>query len=150
MSVRYEYELYAPVRDWLHARGFVVFIETFDCDVIGRRGDHIVVVELKKGLNYQLFKQLVARARWADEVYACVPTKTKSDGQFVRNGFGILRLANGKLKLEHKARPQPWYRERMRLYRLKKLTRISPVGPNEVAGLPSGGFKRLGLEEVQA
>jgi len=68
-----ESDLYAPVRNFLAAQGFMVQGEVHSCDVVAVRNQHLVIVELKRGLTLALLAQAVDRQQMADEVYVAVP-----------------------------------------------------------------------------
>jgi hypothetical protein len=134
-----ESDLYIPVRDWLRARGFTVHIEIFDCDVVGINADgKMVAVELKTGMTLGLYNQLSLRATWADEVWAAVPaTAEKPKHGFAYNGYGLLIVSGGRVKVQRIARPQPWNRCRSQIYRRKELSSRLAALDHHVAGLPS-------------
>jgi hypothetical protein len=69
-----ETDLYLPVKAFLQALGYVVKAEVGPCDVVGTRGeDVVVVVELKAGFSLTLLQQAVARQAITDSVYVAVP-----------------------------------------------------------------------------
>ena len=69
-----ETDLYAPVKRFLEAQGYVVKSEVKSCDVVGVRGDDPpVIVELKTGLTLQLFYQAMDRLLLSDTVYMAIP-----------------------------------------------------------------------------
>jgi len=87
-----ETDLYAPVRDFLVAQGFTVRAEVRKCDVAARKGDHLVVVELKLGFTLDLLLQAVRRQRMADLVYAAVPRPaTLANEARLRENLPLLR-----------------------------------------------------------
>ena len=67
-----ESDLYPPVKAFLEAQGYEVKGEVGPADVVGLRGEDMVVVELKKGFSLQLFHQGIARLAVCDCVYVCV------------------------------------------------------------------------------
>jgi hypothetical protein len=67
-----ETDLYPPVKAHLEARGYVVKGEVGPADVVGLRGDEMVVVELKRGFSLTLFHQGIARLALCDHVYLAV------------------------------------------------------------------------------
>ncbi|WP_224815856.1 DUF2161 domain-containing phosphodiesterase [Hasllibacter sp. MH4015] len=67
-----ESDLYPPVKTHLEALGFDVKAEIGAADVVGLRGDDMVVVELKRGFSLALFHQGIARLAVCDCVYVCV------------------------------------------------------------------------------
>lgn len=76
MSVAYavmkETDLYPPVKAFLQAQGYEVKGEIGPADVVGLRGEDMVVVELKRGFSLTLFHQGVARLVVSDCVYVAV------------------------------------------------------------------------------
>lgn len=67
-----ETDLYPPVKAHLEALGYVVKGEIGPADVVGLRGDDMVVVELKRGFSLTLFHQGIARLAVCDCVYVAV------------------------------------------------------------------------------
>ena len=68
-----ESDLYPPIKSYLEAQGFVVKAEVGACDVLARRGDQTVVVEMKLTFSLALVLQGVARQSLFDDVYLAVP-----------------------------------------------------------------------------
>lgn len=103
MSKAKEAELYAPVKAYLTRQGYDVKGEVGAADVVGRRGDDLVVVELKLGFSLALFHQGVERLAITDDVYVAVPAGGKdkalrSNVKLARRlGLGVLtvRLRDG-------------------------------------------------------
>ncbi|MFV2003056.1 MAG: hypothetical protein ACC619_08750, partial [Paracoccaceae bacterium] len=74
MSKPKEADLYAPVKAFLSAQGYVVKSEIGALDVMAVRGDEApVIVELKVAFSLALFHQAVDRQGISDAVYICVP-----------------------------------------------------------------------------
>lgn len=68
-----ESDLAIPVRDFLVTHGYTVRSEVLDCDLVAVRGDEVVAVELKSGLNATLLIQAVQRQLACDRVYVAIP-----------------------------------------------------------------------------
>lgn len=86
-----EADLYAPVKAYLEAQGYVVKAEIGDCDVLARRGtEPPLVVELKLTFSLALVMQGTARQTLFDDVYLAVPVSSDR-GWKLRYG-DILRL----------------------------------------------------------
>lgn len=65
-----EVDLYAPIKNFLEAQGYIVKGEIGPCDIVAVRGDEgLVVVELKERLNLALILQAVDRLTVSDAVY---------------------------------------------------------------------------------
>ena len=68
-----ESDLYLPLKAFFTARGYEVKGEVGPADLVARRGDETVVVELKLGFSLALFHQAMDRLAICDEVYVAVP-----------------------------------------------------------------------------
>ncbi|PIE08741.1 MAG: hypothetical protein CSA74_00795 [Rhodobacterales bacterium] len=112
-----ETALYAPVKAHLEAAGYVVKGEVGPADVVGLRGDDMVVVELKAGFSLRLLQQAVARQGLTDTVYVAVPRWQGRAGWQAFKGnlalcrrlcLGVLtvRLADGFVEVH--ADPKPF------------------------------------------
>ncbi len=133
-----ESDLSNPVRVWLESQGYTCYFELFDCDIVARKGDELVAVELKPCMAWKLEAQLCERARWADKVWGAIASKPKSTGRFQYRGYGLLIVRDGVAKQVVMARPQPWLRVKKRRYRLKRLETALPAQCGDLAGLPCG------------
>ncbi len=68
-----ETDLYPPLKTWLEAAGYTVHGEVGGCDLAARRGDELVLIEIKLAVNLDLVLQVVRRQEAAASVYAAVP-----------------------------------------------------------------------------
>lgn len=68
-----ETDLYPPLKDWLTAAGYTVHGEVGGCDLAARRGDELVLIEIKLAINLNLLLQLTRRQEATETVYAAVP-----------------------------------------------------------------------------
>lgn len=68
-----ESELYPPLKAWLEQNGYEVHGEVLNCDLAARRGEELVLIELKRAVNLELLLQLVRRQEAEAAVYAAVP-----------------------------------------------------------------------------
>jgi hypothetical protein len=144
-----ESDLYVPVRDWLVARGYAVHIEVFDADVIGiNESGHMVVVELKLQICKRLIHQLHVRCGWADEVYAAIPkSSARPPSDWSYWGWGLLVVDGSKVATKRMAKPQPYLRNKTRLYRQRVLAKRNPAADHHVAGLPSCALAKMQRSE---
>ncbi|MEM7184935.1 MAG: DUF2161 family putative PD-(D/E)XK-type phosphodiesterase [Spirochaetota bacterium] len=105
-----ETDLYQPVKNFLEKQGYQVKGELQKCDVVARRkGEGLVVVELKLVLNLKLILQAIERLSIASFVYIAIPENTaffqaktnrKHTLQLLKMlGIGLLlvNLAKGKV-----------------------------------------------------
>ena len=84
-----EADLYAPVKAYLQRQGYDVKGEVGAADIVGRRGDDLVVVELKLGFSLALFHQGIERLAVCEDVYVAVPAGGK--GKALRNNVKLAR-----------------------------------------------------------
>ncbi len=98
-----EADLYPPIKAYLEAQGYAVKGEVGAADVVGRRGDDLVIVELKTAFSLALFHQGIARLAITDAVYLAVPSGGKAKALAAnvklarRAGLGVMtvRLRDG-------------------------------------------------------
>lgn len=67
-----ETDLYTPVKAFFTELGYTVKAEVEGCDLVARRGDELVIVELKKNVSLTLILQGIDRQRMTDSVYLAV------------------------------------------------------------------------------
>jgi hypothetical protein len=105
-----EVELYAPLKAFFEARGYEVKGEVGAADLVGRRGEDLLVVELKLRLSLSLYHQAITRLRLTDQVYVAVPKpkgrkarRTLRENMVMcrRLGLGFLTvLEDGRVELQ--------------------------------------------------
>lgn len=101
-----ETDLYPPLKSWLEGEGYTVHGEVEHCDVAARRGQELVLVEIKKTINLELLLQLVRRQEASVKVYAAVPAPKITTGRWSEMTRLLKRLAVG-LIVVHMGRTQP-------------------------------------------
>ncbi|QFT88026.1 hypothetical protein FIU87_05090 [Bacillus sp. THAF10] len=69
----YEVDLYKPIQRFFVKEGYEVYGEVKDCDIAMKKGETLVVVELKLTLNVQLLIQATKRQKLTDLVYIAIP-----------------------------------------------------------------------------
>jgi len=68
-----ETDLYPPIKSFLESRGYEVKAEVKSCDVVAlKKGEALVVVELKLAFSLQLIYQAVDRLALTDHVYVAI------------------------------------------------------------------------------
>ena len=97
-----ETDLSPPVTAYFESLGYVVNAEVKGCDLVARRGDYLIAVEMKKGFCTKLLFQAMDRQNFADEVYVAVlkPKRLTSDTAKIRRlakvlDFGLLYVSLG-------------------------------------------------------
>ena len=111
-----EKELYESVKLFLEDLGFRVQAEVKDCDVVGQKGEDLVIVELKRNLSVRLLTQAVQRQKLGADVYVAIPkpTRYKYDKKhrellhlLRRLELGLLFVSPEKQLVEAALHPQP-------------------------------------------
>ena len=142
-----EADLYPHIKAYLQRQGYEVKGEVGAADVVGRRGNDLVVVELKTGFSLTLFHQGVDRLAMTDDVYLAVPAggKTKALKANVklarRAGLGVMtvRLRDGHIEVL--ADPGPYAARQSK----KKKTRLLKAFDRLQGDPNAGGATRHGL-----
>lgn len=68
-----EVDLYKPIKGYLESLGYEVKGEIKECDIVAKKADEIIIIELKLSLNITLLLQAVDRFSVSDLVYIAVP-----------------------------------------------------------------------------
>lgn len=133
-EIRYERDLYEPLKEYLTGCGFEVRAEINKCDLAAKRDDYLIIVEMKRHLSFDLLEQAIERQSYADAVYVCIPkpVKLKEDKNWKsklrvlkRLGLGLLLV--GKLgclsTVEEALAPQDASQPRVSVKKRQSLTR---------------------------
>lgn len=146
-----ETDLYAPIKQFLQAQGYVVKGEIGAVDVVACRGDEPpVLVELKTSFSLSLFHQAIDRLAVSDLVYIAAPHKPgklfaralkRNIALSRRLGIGLLtvRLKDGFV-FPH-ADPGPYAPRRSTV----KKNRLLKEFAKRVGDPNAGGSTRTGL-----
>ncbi|MFZ5825985.1 MAG: DUF2161 domain-containing phosphodiesterase [Bacillota bacterium] len=119
MAARKESDLYTPIKSFLQGQGYTVRGEVDDCDLVGVRGDDLVIVELKVAFNLALLLQGIQRQSMTDAVYLAVeaPRRTRNGPRWTeirglcrRLGLGLIfvHLAGRSPLVEVVCDPEPY------------------------------------------
>jgi hypothetical protein len=68
-----ETELYVPLKRYLEGQGYSVHSEVRGCDLVARKGEELVIIEIKVQLSLRLVLQGVRRQEMYPDVYLAVP-----------------------------------------------------------------------------
>lgn len=125
-----EARIAAGAKRWLQEQGFTVYGEVEplagSCrfDLVGRRGDELVVVESKGSLSLELLHQLTRGEWFADRVWAAIPWRSKElPPRAPRATFGVLYVNEHDVFERRRALPSPTMNPRLRAGLLGALTR---------------------------
>mgnify|MGYP001136652966 CR=1 FL=1 len=67
-----ESDMFLPIKAFLENLGYSVKAEIRNCDIIGKKENVVIVVEMKKQLTFKLLYQGCDRQRMFDNVYLAV------------------------------------------------------------------------------
>ncbi len=68
-----ETELSKPLSLWLKKQGYTVSCEVKNCDIVARKNDELLIIELKTRFSLDLVYQAVNRKNMTESVYVAVP-----------------------------------------------------------------------------
>ena len=142
-----ETDLSAPLKAWLQRQGFEVKGEVGAADLVGVRGDDLVIVEIKTGFSLALFHQGIDRLAVTDHVFLAVPAggRTKALRRNVqlarRAGLGVLTVRPRDGFVEVLAEPGPYAARRSP----KKAARMRRAFDRLEGDPNAGGAVRQGL-----
>jgi len=68
-----ETELSKPLSLWLTKQGYTVSCEVKNCDIVARKNDELLIIELKTRFSLDLVYQAVNRKNMTESVYVAVP-----------------------------------------------------------------------------
>jgi hypothetical protein len=116
--IRYEKDMYEPLRLHMESCGFSVYAEAKGCDLVGKKDGTLVIVEMKRHLSFDLLEQAIERQRYADFVYVAIPKpanfKLNKDFQSklrvlsrLSLGLILVSLVNGHFYVEVAQEPKP-------------------------------------------
>lgn len=77
-GIRFERDMYAPVKAYFQSQGWDVKAEVQGCDMAALREGRLLMAEMKLTLNLDVVLQAVERQSAADTVYIAVPGKKKA------------------------------------------------------------------------
>lgn len=82
MAVKYETELYSPLKAFFEQQGFLIKAEVRHCDLVGVRSDQDepLIVEMKKTFNLSLLLQGMQRLKLSPFVYLAVERNRSKRG----------------------------------------------------------------------
>ncbi|PRY76013.1 hypothetical protein CLV80_11099 [Yoonia maritima] len=142
-----EADLYPPIKAHLQRQGYDVKGEVGAADVVARRGDDLVVVELKLGFSLALFHQGIERLLVTDHVYVAVPAggrakALKANVKLARRvGLGVMTVRERDGFVEVLADPAPYTPRKSK----KKHTRLVRAFDRLKGDPNSGGATRHGI-----
>jgi hypothetical protein len=153
-----ETDLYEPIRRFLQRRGYEVEGEVRGCDVVARRGEELLVIELKRRFSVQLLTQAVERQEYADAVYVALPVSSATayppNYRALRRllkrlelGLLLVRFLKRSVRVEIAFHPEEWTRKRRKKARAAI---IREVQGRLVEGASGGSATRGDVERLTA
>lgn len=130
-----EQELSAPLTRWLEAQGYAVSHEVRGCDVAARKGEELVLLELKLRFNLTLVYQALERKDISPSVYVVIPLKGSRASppnyrrmkrllQSLEIGLMAIRYLRRETRVEVLIHPREHQRRRRRRVRAAMLREI--------------------------
>lgn len=130
--------MYSYVRDFFIEQSYDVRAEVLDCDVVARRDDIMVAIEMKTQLSVRLLAQAVDRQRFFDVVYIAIPKPTfkkRLSKPYKQILHMIRRLELGLLYVDTKGEgvcteefpPSPFNLEQSRAAKSSKIKRLNSL-----------------------
>lgn len=142
-----ESDLYAPIKAYLTRAGWTVKGEVGAADIVARRDDALLVVELKRGFSLTLFHQGIDRLSLTDQVYLAVPAggqakALKANVKLARRlGLGVMTVRARDGFVEVLADPGPYTPRKSK----KKKARLIKAFDRLDGDPNAGGATRHGL-----
>lgn len=68
-----ETDMYPPIKKFLAKDGYTVHSEVDGIDILAKKGEEMIAVEMKTAFNLKLVYQLIERRKIVDKVYAYIP-----------------------------------------------------------------------------
>jgi hypothetical protein len=142
-----EADLYPPIKAYLQRQGYDVKGEVGAADVVGRRGDDLIVVELKLSFSLALFHQGIERLAMTDDVYVAVPAGGRAKALKAnvnlarRTGLGVMTVRARDGFVEVLADPGPYAARKSK----KKKTRLLRAFDRLQGDPNAGGATRHGI-----
>jgi len=89
-----EEELYIPVKKYFERKGFEIKGEIKNCDIMGVKGDTLLIVELKTSFNLKLLYQALNRQKVTNYVYVAIPRPKNFKKRETKNMRELLNKLN--------------------------------------------------------
>ena len=89
--MKFESELYEPVKRLFEGMGYIVNAEVKDCDVTAVNDDELVITELKRNLSVALLAQGLKRQKTGAVVYVAVPKPKNYNARKFRDTLYVLK-----------------------------------------------------------
>ena len=101
-----ETDLFQPICDHFQQKGYEIAAEVAGCDVVAKKNEELVIIELKKSLNLTLISQAVDRQKITDLVYVAFFAPKRSTRSFRtsksildRLGLGLITVSKTPLRM---------------------------------------------------
>ena len=134
-----EYKLSDPVREYFEKQGYAVYTEIpiagSKIDLVARKGNFLIGIELKTSLTRQLIHQCIRHQCNCDIFYAAVPVNPISKNIDIckKYSIGIIRISDETeiiVEANQRFKPLDWKHKRM-------LNFCDTILPGGLGGLPT-------------
>lgn len=89
--MKYESELYLPVKQLFESFGYGVNAEVKGCDVTAVKDDELIIIELKRNLSVALLAQGLVRQKIGAAVYVAVPKPKNYSPKTYKDTLDVLK-----------------------------------------------------------
>ena len=89
-KAKLECELFFPIRDFFISKGYEIYGEVKNCDVIALKDTEIIAIELKLKFSLKLVYQCLERKKITNDVYAVI--ETPKGGLFSKDSKNVINL----------------------------------------------------------
>jgi len=156
-----ETDLYNPIKNHLELNGYSVQGEVADCDVVARKNDETVIIELKTTFSIKLLTQAVKRQDISDSVYVAIPfiPGKKRRGDFkdmyrilkrLSLGLIFVRFLKTKTRVEIIFHPGPYQRRKNNRKKNHLIREFSGRLTDENTGGSTSAGKKITLYRQEA
>ena len=96
-----EYQLFAPIKTYFEDKGYSIYAEVKNCDVIAQKEKEIIIIEMKLRFNIKIIYQALDRQKISDKVYVALP-RPKKNKEYIKKilkslELGLIIIENNKI-----------------------------------------------------
>ena len=104
-----ESDLFAPIKAFFEARGYEVYAEVKNCDIIAKNENELIIIETKLNFNAKLLYQALDRQKIASKIYIAIPHPKMRKNNLKHITYIAERLEIGLLTVDFTAPKQKVY-----------------------------------------
>ena len=111
-----EYRYYGFLKEWLYSKGYKVYEKVrygkYEFDLIGVKGNKVVLIEVKEKYFRRLIRQALKKAKLSlfSEIYVAYPFKKKPKINWLaKYGIGVIDLTRRRVVLKSKEKSELYF-----------------------------------------